>query len=175
MRVFNRLFAFLLGTALAAFGVVVVIEAIWTWTNSGFVVISGTAWLASFKTTPWSAPLVIAVSVAVGLAGLLTVFVEVRPQRKRHAVFSNDDGSWLLLRRSTEAHLARRLAAQVPVSPIKVRVKPGALRWRVKVTARAASSTKPDLRTAAESELRRLRAPSASKVTVATSGPRKRS
>jgi hypothetical protein len=81
----------------------------------------------------------------------------------------------LLLRRSTEGHLQRRLAAQVPVSPIKVRLKPRALRWRLKVKARAASSTKPALVDAAQGELGRLHAPQASKIDVTTTAAKKAS
>ena len=36
MRVFNRLFLLVLGVALAAAGVLVVIEAAWAWAGSGF-------------------------------------------------------------------------------------------------------------------------------------------
>ena len=170
MRVFNRVLVLALGVAIAAAGVLVILEAIWTWTNSGFVWIPGREWLHSFKTTAWSAPIVIAVSIAVAAVGFVLVVAEVRPQRKRHAPFSTDQGDWLLLRRSTEAHLQRRLATQVPVSPIKVRLKPRALRWRLKVRARAASSTKPALVDAAHSELGRLHAPSASRIDVTTTG-----
>ncbi len=175
MRVFNRLLVLALGVAIAAAGLVVIVEAIWTWTNSGFVWIPGREWLHSFKTTPWSEPIVIAVSIAVAAAGFVLVVAEIRPQRKRHAPFSTDQGDWLLLRRSTETHLQRRLASQVPVSPIKVRLKPRALRWRLKVTARAASTTKPALVDAAQVELGRLHAPSASKVDVTTTGAKKMS
>jgi hypothetical protein len=168
MRVFNRLLGVALGVAVAAAGVLVILEAIWAWTNSGFLWIPGESWLNSFKTTSWSAPIVIAVSIAVAAAGFALVVAEVRPQRKRHAAFRTDQGNWLLLRRSTEAHLQRRLAAQVPVSPIKVRLKPRAMHWRLKVKARAASTTKPALRDAAQTELGRLHAPSTSKIDVTT-------
>ena len=114
MRVFNRLFLLVLGVALAAAGVLVVIEAAWAWAGSGFVGAPVGQWLATFKATPWSAPIVIAISVAVAAAGLVLVVLEVRPQRKRHAVFATGSGEWLLLRRSTEGHLQRRLAAQSP-------------------------------------------------------------
>ena len=77
----------------------------------------------------------IAISVAVAAAGLVLVVVEVRPQRKRHAVFATDSGDWLLLRRSTEGHLQRRLAAEVPVDAVKVRLTPRSVRWRLKVRA----------------------------------------
>ena len=159
MRVFNRLVVLLVGMALAAGGVLVVIEAAWTWTGSGFVWIPGRQWLASFETTPWSSNLVVAVSVAVAVAGLLLALAEVRPQRRRAATYATDTGTWLLLRHSTEAHLSRRLRAAVPASPIKTRLSPGTRRWRVKVTARAAASTRPDLEAATRAELDRLHAP----------------
>ena len=41
MRVVNRLLVFVVGAALLAGGVLVIIEGIWTWTNSGFVWIPG--------------------------------------------------------------------------------------------------------------------------------------
>ena len=71
MRVFNRLLLLVLGVALAAAGVLVVVEAVYAWTGSGFVGVPGRQWLATFKTTPWSAPIVIAISVAVAAAGLV--------------------------------------------------------------------------------------------------------
>ena len=173
MRVFNRLFLLVLGLALVAAGVLVVIEAVYAWTGSGSVGAFVPQWLATFKTTPWSAPIVIAISAAVGAAGLVLVLVEVRPQRKRHAVFATDGGEWLLLRRSTEGHLQRRLAAQVPVGAVKVRLTPRSVRWRLKVRARAASATRPALQGAAQGELGRLHAPDASTVEVTTTGPRR--
>ena len=168
MRVFNRLLVLALGVVIAAAGVLVILEAVWTWTNSGFLWIPGREWLNSFKSTPWSDPTVIGISIAVAAVGLVLVVAELRPQRKRHAPFSTDQGDWLLLRRSTEAHLQRRLATQVPVSPIKVRLKPRALRWRLKVRARAAPTTKPALRDAAQTELGRLHAPPTSTIDVTT-------
>jgi hypothetical protein len=173
MRVFNRLLVLVLGVALAAAGVLVVVEAVYAWTGSGFVGITGRQWLMSFKTTPWSATVVVGVSVAVAATGLVLVLAELRPQRKRHAAFGTDSGDWLLLRRSTEAYLQRRLTAQVPVDVVKVRLTPRSLRWRLKVKARAASSTRPVLQSTGRDELGRLHAPAPSTVEVTTSRPRK--
>ncbi len=166
MRVFNRLFALVLGVAVAAGGVLMIIEAIWTGTNSGFVWIPGNEWLTSFKTTSWSSTANIAISIAVAVVGLILLLAEIRPQRKRVAKYSTDSGNWLLLRRSTENHLQRRLAAEVATSPIKVRLKPRALRWRLKVKARAAGTTRPVLEAAARKELARLHAPDSSRIDV---------
>jgi hypothetical protein len=173
MRVFNRMLALVLGLVLVGGGVLVVIEAAWSWTGSGFEWIPGRQWLATFKSTSWSASIVIGVSVAVAALGLVLVVLEARPQRKRHAAFQAAAGDWLLLRRSTEAHLQRRISKQVPTTPIKVRLTPRSLRWRLKVTAAAASTTKPELQAVARSELARLRAPGAAKVEVVTTGSRR--
>ena len=148
------------------------VEASWAWAGSGFVGLPGRQWLSTFETTPWSANIVVGISVAVAVVGLVLVVVEVRPQRKRHAEFATDSGDWLLLRRSTEGHLQRRLAAQVQTGAVKVRLSPRSTRWRLKVKARAASATRPVLRSAARDELGRLHAGS-STVDVSTSGPRR--
>ncbi len=171
-RLVNRLVALIIGAALAAGGVLVAIEAVWTWTGSGFVWIPGNQWLQSFKSTAWSSNLVIAVSVGVGVLGLVLLALELRPQRKRVVRYQTDQGTWLLLRRSTEAHLARRLEQAMPTSPIKARLNPKAVRWRLKVTARAARSSRPDLEAAARAELERLHAP-AVRVQVKTTGAAK--
>jgi hypothetical protein len=168
MAIFNRLLAFVLGAAMIAGGLLVALEAIWAWTGSGFVWIPGREWLSSFETTPWSKNLVVVISVAVGLVGLILLLSEVRPQRRRVARFATERGTWLLSRRSTEAHLSRRLEARVSVSPIKTRLNPRG-GWRLKVHARAARSTRPTIEAAAMGELRRLHA-SGARVQVKTTG-----
>ena len=109
-----------------------------------------------------------AISVGVAVVGLILLVFEVRPHRQRIARFDTDHDTWLLVRRSTESYLARRLTTAVPTSPIKARLKPKG-RWRLKVTARAASSTRATLEAAAKSELARLHAPEA-RVQVKTTG-----
>ena len=158
MVVVNRLFALVLGAAILAGGLLVMLEAIWAWTGSGFVWIREQTWLHAFKTTEWSASLVIAISIGVAVVGLLLLVAQLRPQRKRLAPFATEHDSWWLLRHSTEGYLDRRLETAVPTSPIKTRLNPKG-RWRLKVTARAAASTRPTLEAAAQTELERLRAP----------------
>lgn len=170
-RTINRVLAFVVGAALLAGGLLVGIEAVWAWTGSGFLWIPGHAWLTSFKTTAWSDSLVIAISVGVGVLGLVLLVGEIRPQRERVAEFKTDHGTWLLARRSTEAHLSRRLAAAVSTSPIKTQLKPRSARWRLKVSARAAASTHPTLEEVARSELDSLRAPP-TRVRVKATGAR---
>jgi hypothetical protein len=168
MVVFNRFLALILGAAILAGGLLVMLEAIWAWTGSGFVWIPGHEWLRSFKTTEWSDNLVIAISIGVAIIGLILLLAEVRPRRRRLAPFGTDHDSWWLLRRSTEGYLDRRLETAVPTSPIKTRLNPKG-RWRLKVTARAAVSTRPALEAAARTEMERLHAPKA-RVQVKTTG-----
>ena len=168
MVIVNRLLALVLGAAILAGGLLVMLEAIWAWTGSGFVWIPEQQWLHAFKTTEWSKNLVIAISVGVALVGLILLLAELRPQRKRLAPFETDHDSWFLLRRSAEGYLDRRLEATVPTTPIKTRLNPKG-RWRVKVSAKAASSTRPALEAAAKAELERLHAPAA-RVQVRTTG-----
>lgn len=171
IRLFNRLVAFVVGAALAAGGVLVVIEGFSTWINSGFVFIPGAQWLSTTRTTPWSATIVVAISAAVAILGLALLIFEIRPQRKRVVPYHTDTaGEWLLLRRSAESHLARQLSAQVPATPITARLEPKATKWSLTVKAKAAASTRPVLESAGRSELASLHAPQASLVRVKTTG-----
>lgn len=169
-RLVNRLLVFLIGVALAAGGALVIIEVIATGTGSGFVWVPGDQWLASVETTAWSATIVVAVSVAVAAVGLALLVFEARPHPKRTAPFPTDGtGDWFLLRRSTEAHLTRRLAAEVPVA-VKAKLTPKRTRWALKVHAKGAASAREALQSAGRSELGRLHAPQRSKVKITTSG-----
>lgn len=174
IRLVNRILAFVIGAAIAAAGLLVIIEGVATWTNSGFLWIPGKQWLSAFKTTQWSAPIVVGVSIGVAVAGFLLFVIEVRPQPKRVVPYRTDsDAEWLLLRRSTEGHLQRRLSAQVPTSPIKARIKARSSRWSLIVRARAASTTRPILESAARSELEALHAPGSPRIRVRTTGATK--
>ena len=171
ITVFHRVLLAVIGLILAAGGALVIIEAIWAWTGNGFVWIPGDAWLSSFEHTAWSDPATIAISVGVGVLGLLLFAFEVFPRRPRVVPFATDgQGEWVLLRRSAEAHLQRRVAAEVPASPIRARLKTGQLRWTLRIRARAAPSTKPALERRGQAELAALRAPAASRVRVDTTG-----
>lgn len=171
IRVFNRLLVCLIGAVLLGGGALVIIEAVSTWTHSGFLWIPGDQWLHTFQTTAWSAPIVLAVSGAVGSAGLLLVSSELKPQRKRVVEYATDSRvTWLLLRRSTEARLGRRLSKHVPLSSVRARFKPRRRSWVVTVRAKAAASARPELEQAAREELQALHAPSGSRVKVHTTG-----
>ena len=172
-RLVNRVLVFLIGAVLLGGGVLVAIEAVSTWSNSGFLWIPGRQWLRSFETTAWSSTVVIAISAAVGGIGLVLFIAEAKPKRKRLLQYrSASDGpaALLLLRRPTEAHLARRVALQVPVSPVKARLAPRAGAWNVSISAEAASTSRPLLESAVQGELDALGAPSKRRLRIRTRG-----
>lgn len=169
MRLVNRLLGLVIGAGSAALGVLTLIEGVRTGIDGGFVWIPGDHWLATLQATSWSATSVIAVCALVAAVGLVLLAVELRGAQRRlidHP--SPGPGSWKLQRRSTEAHLQRRLAAQVATKPIKTRLRPRRRRWRLHVKAIAAASSRAAIEAAARAEPARLRAPQASKVTVKT-------
>jgi hypothetical protein len=174
IRLGNRLLMLIFGFALAGGGALVIIEGVWTWTNSGFVWIPGDAWLSTFKTTLWSAPIVIGVSIGVGALGLAIVLLQLRRHPKLTMAYATDKpGEWHLVRRSTEAHLERRLRAEVPTSPIKAHLVTHTRKWSLNVRAKAAASTRPMIEEAARAELDVLQAPKASRIKVKTTGASK--
>jgi hypothetical protein len=169
VRAFNRIVLVVLGVALIGAGLLTIIEVIWTGTGSGFAWIPGGSWLSTFRSTAWSSRLVMAISAAVGALGLVLLLAEVRPWPKRLVRQPLDHpAEWQLLRRSTEGHLRRRLGSELPTSPIKVRLNPRALRWSLRLKARAARPAGPALKEAGQTELVRLSAPKASVVKVKT-------
>jgi hypothetical protein len=170
-RVVDRLLLTVIGLVLVAGGALVIIEAVWSWTNNGFVWVPGDRWLHSFETTAWSDPASIGISITAGALGLLLFVFASWPRRPRAAVFPTEKaGQWSLLRRSTESHLQRRLAVQVPVSRIKARLNLKSSGWTLKVKARSARSARPALEQSARAELAALRAPISSRVRVVTTG-----
>ncbi len=170
MRVFNRLLVFALGMALAGLGFIAMVEAIWTGLGYQFLWFPGQAWLRTLQTTSWSTRSVEVGAAIAAFAGLVLLVAEIRPWRKRLArTEAGGDGVWLLHRRSTEQLLSRRVAREVPATPIKARLSIGSRRWKLSLRTHASASRAPALRAAAEAELARLGAPVSSKVLVRTS------
>jgi hypothetical protein len=176
IRLGNRLLVLVLGVVLLAGGLLIIIEGVWNWTNSGFVWIPGSEWLHSFETTAWSDRHVVLWSLVAVVVGVLLLVLELRPQRPRVLKLDVESpGEWLVLRRSTEGHLQRRLEAKVPTKPIKTRLKPRPRGWTLKLKANAAASTRPELEAAGRAELAAMHAPSTSRVQVRTLGPKSQS
>jgi hypothetical protein len=169
MRIFNRLAVFALGVILAGVGLIIVVEAVWTGLGYRFLWFPGQAWLHALQTSAWSERTVLVGAAIAAAVGLILLVVELRPWPQRLARSSiQERDTWLIQRRSAEQYLRRAVQREVPRSPLKADLTIGRRRWNLRLRARAAASTKPDLMAAGQHELERLGAPEGSKVKVRT-------
>jgi hypothetical protein len=171
MRLFNRLLVFALGLVLAGVGFVTAVEASWTGLGYRFLWFRGQSWLHSLQTSTWSDRSVMVGGAIAAAFGLLLLVAELRPWSTRLvATTLGDEDLWLLQRRSAEQYLQRTVQGDVPRSPIKADLHANRRRWRLRLRAPAAGSTKSDLEAAGRRQLDKLGAPSGSKILVRTSG-----
>lgn len=174
MRLFNRFVVFALGVILAAVGFIIAVEAVWTGLGYRFLWFPGQRWIHTLRTSAWSDRSVMVGAAIAGAVGLLLLVAELRPWPKRLARSSIQvQDTWLIQRHSAEGYLRRTVQREVPRSPIKADLHISRRRWNLRLRARAAASTKPDLVAAGQHELEKLGAPKGSKVVVrATRAPR---
>ena len=91
MRVLLRTLAPLLGLALAAAGVLLVVEVVGAWVRpaaTGGLVVPWQDWQATLSEVDWTSPTVRIVAVCVGVLGLLLVLVAVLARRHDVALTS---------------------------------------------------------------------------------------
>jgi hypothetical protein len=170
MRIFNRLAVFALGVILAGAGIIIAVEAVWSGLGYRFLWFPGQAWLHSLRTSAWSDRTVMVGAAIAAAVGLILLVVELRPWPQRLARSSiQEQDTWLMQRNSAEQYLRRAVQRAVPRSPIKADLTIGRRRWNLRLRARAAASTKPEIVAAARQELEKLGAPEGSKVGVRTS------
>ncbi len=138
MRVLNRLFGLGLGLALAGAGFFMAVETILAAMGHRFAVIPGKSWLRALRHTPWSATTVILVFALVVGGGFLLLIVELRRWRRPRTpvTVAGGAGDWWVVRRSVEAHLARRIETETPAGHPRTKITPRDRRWRVRVVVR---------------------------------------
>ena len=139
MRVVNRPLGFLLAVALAAVGVVVVIEVIALAVGAKPVLAHWGVWYRWAERTPWKAGVVRFWAVLLIVVGLVLLLLELKPRRSsRLPIESDHDATDAAVTRQGLAGVARGAATTVDgVSNAEVR----ASRRTVNVTARAAART----------------------------------
>jgi hypothetical protein len=166
-RVDHRVVPLAAGGVVAGAGVLTAVEAVATWVGAGFIWIPGGHWISTFETTPWSAPVVVSIAAAVAASGLLLSVRCLAPRHRRYLPLVTCSAvACFIEQRSTEAHLRRRLTADVPSEGLRIRLRPGADGWTLAVDARAPLPLKAELEQAARNELDRLGAPPQSQVLV---------
>lgn len=162
----NRLVVLVVGAALAAVGVVAIVEAVATGVGAGFVWFPGQAWLRTLETTSWANPTVLIVAIIVGVVGLLLLVIQLAPRRRRTAPVSAAPGRWHLARRSGERHLERLLAEEPSTSGVKVHLRPHHHTWTVAVRLRSGRAQPDALRQRVSDELGRLGAPGSPRIKI---------
>lgn len=83
MRVLLRVLAPLLSLAVAAIGVIVVVEAVAAWVDpaSAGLLVPWTSWRDALGTTLWTAGPVLWIAIGVGVVGLILLLVGISARR----------------------------------------------------------------------------------------------
>ncbi|TCK24912.1 DUF6286 domain-containing protein [Pseudonocardia endophytica] len=94
MRVLLRVLAPLLSLAVAALGVLVVVEVVAAWVTPGStgLLVPWSSWRAVLEQTQWTATAVLWVAIGVGVVGLILVLVGLLARRHDVALRSPSDG-----------------------------------------------------------------------------------
>jgi hypothetical protein len=176
VRATNRLFALLVGLALAGAGGFIALETILAAAGQPFVVIPGRRWLGVLRHTKWSAATVIVVLAVVAAVGLVLLAAEARRWPRWRAPIAAVGGTttWWVTRRSVEAHLARQLRASTEALRPRPRLIPRDHRWQIRVRAGMPAPADEDARAAMAGQIEeiagqvmaRLGAPESSRVKV---------
>lgn len=101
MRVINRPLAFLLAVALLAAGVVVIVEVIGYALNGEPVLVQWTTWHRWADHTQWNRAVIKVWSIVLIAAGLLLLFIELKPRRVSRLELHSDH-------EATDAGLTRK-------------------------------------------------------------------
>lgn len=156
MRVLLRIIAPLLGLGLAAAGVLLALEVTVAWlrtpATSGLVV-PWPAWRAALETTPWTASPVAPVAIAVGLIGLLLLFVGLLARRHDVALTAPTPGMTVT---TTPKVLARLVGRRVRAADDVAEASVTASARKISVTAQGWAGADPALRDSVDQQVRGL-------------------
>lgn len=138
MRIVNRPLGFLLGVAIIAAAVLLIIEVIGHALNGGYVLINWPAWQRWAERTQWNDAVIKVWSIVLIVVGLLLLFVELKPSRvSRLAVRSDDPATDAAITRPGLIGALQSAASDVDgVGKAEVKVTSRQARVRVTSTAR---------------------------------------
>ena len=126
MRAFNRVLSLLLGLALIACGLLVVVEVITAFVRDTPWPIRVDQWAATLRQQTFADTIPRIVFLATAAVGLVLLVAEARPWPKRTLTLTSDgQRSWGLHRRSAERQIARAVRSGTSATAAKVRLHPG--------------------------------------------------
>ncbi|WP_219415438.1 DUF6286 domain-containing protein [Pseudonocardia nigra] len=156
MRVLLRVLAPLLGLALAAVGVLVVIEVVAAWVRPDAatgVVVPWRDWRAVLEDVTWAQSPVPAIAIGVAVVGLLLVLLGVMARRSDITL---DGPVPEVTVTTTPRVLARLVGRRVRATDDVAAASVTASRHRVAVSAQSWGAATPDLRDAVRTEVTEL-------------------
>ena len=164
MRAFNRILSLLLGLALIAGGLLVVVEVVTAFVRDTPWPIRVDQWAATLRQQTFADTIPRIVFLAAAAVGLLLLVAEARPWPKRSLNLTSDgQRSWWLHRRSAERQIARAVRSGTSATAAKVRLRPS---WRLRVGVTASPEARPDIEQRARAAIQRLGGPQDAPVRV---------
>jgi hypothetical protein len=167
VRAFNRVLSLLLGLALIAGGLLMVVEVVTAFVGDTPWPIRVDRWAATLRQQTFADTLPRVVFLAAAAVGLVLLVAEARPWPKRSlALTSDDQRSWWLHRRSAERQVARAVRSGTSATAAKVRLRPRGRTWRLRVGVTASPEARPDIEERARAAVQRLGGPQDAPVRV---------
>lgn len=162
MRVADRVLSVLLGLALAAAGVLTLINIVLTALGKSWWPHALWTWAHRLTTTPRS-DLSVRVTAAVVLAaGILLLVSQLRPWAPAELPVAGGDGAWKIRRRSAEQHLASSAEIIPGTHGTAARVRAAKGRWDATVTADAETDLQSQIEDAVRTAMSAIGAPEGS-------------
>jgi hypothetical protein len=168
MRTANRVGALLLGLLLLAVGALVVVEAVLVAAGREPWLLPLDAWWDALTSTTPADSRFLAVSIGVGVLGLVIFAAQVRPWPP-HLVAVNTarvNETWSMSRQSVERRVAASADSVTGVRDTRARVRGRQRHWRLRVTGHGPVDRHDAVTDAVRRELGRLDAPQDTPVSV---------
>jgi hypothetical protein len=157
----------LLGVALIAAGSVALAEVAAAALGAAPLLVPAGRWLDALRgTRVGDRPAMVAFAVAAA-AGLVLLAAQLRPGRERRARLDGaGPAAWWVARASAERYVRRSVLRGTGATGARVRLSPGARRWKLKVDADGPRTIRPEVEKLALAALDRIGAPERRVVTV---------
>jgi hypothetical protein len=169
MRIANRIASAVLALALIAAGGLAIIEAILAATNQR-PLLPLNRWYGTLTSTSYSDRIILALSIAIGLLGLVILISQLRRWKPKELSL---DERWQIQRASVENQITNAVSRVPGVSAASTTVHGTRAKWDVRVKALARPETLTQAKEAAQDVLSRLTAPAGATVNIDVQQPRR--
>lgn len=162
MRIADRVLSLLLGLALAAAGVLTLVNIVLAERGMSWWPHALWTWARRLGTTPRSDMSVRVTAAVVLAAGILLLVSQLRPWAPAELPVAAGDGTWKIRRRSAEHHLASSAEAIPGANATGARVRTAKERWNAVVTVDAQSDQQGQIEDAVRAAMTAIGAPEGS-------------